>query len=172
MSRHLPALRRRQGQPTQRPVVEGDEAFLRLLYADTRRDELASTGWSQAHVSAFLDSQFDLQHRHYSAVFGDEGHALVLFEGRPAGRLWLHQASDHDRLVDIALLATSRGLGLGTALIRKLQIGARKRGVPLRLSVLIWNEAARRLYGRLGFVEVGPGDGAHLEMEWRPVALR
>ena len=168
MPRYASGKRRTDDGPTQRHVGDEDEAFLRQLYADTRQDELALTGWSEAQATAFLASQFDLQRRHYSAVFGDEGHMIIEVEGRPSGRLWLHHAADHDRLVDIAILCAHRGSGLGTDVIRRLQVGARKRNVPLRLNVLVWNASAQRLYSRLGFVASGAPQGAHLEMEWHP----
>jgi len=39
--------------------------FLAQLYASTRADELAVTGWTEAVKAAFLEQQFRAQHAHY-----------------------------------------------------------------------------------------------------------
>jgi ribosomal protein S18 acetylase RimI-like enzyme len=44
--------------------------------------------------------------------------------------------------------------------------GAKRRGLPVRLSVLD-NNPARRLYGRLGF-RITSVEPPRMKMEWRP----
>ncbi len=71
-------------------------------------------------------------------------------------------------MVDISLLQSWRGRGVGTALLRQVQIQTRRSGLPMTwLHVEAHNVAAARLYERLGFkiVERGP---THWRMEWRP----
>ena len=44
---------------------EADMPFLRLLYAQTREDELAPVPWTAQQKEAFLADQFNKQHSHY-----------------------------------------------------------------------------------------------------------
>jgi ribosomal protein S18 acetylase RimI-like enzyme len=67
-------------------------------------------------------------------------------------------------LLDIAITATARNRGIGTAMIGALADAAMGIGVVhMTLAVLASNLSARRLYERLGFVVTG-GD-THLLME-------
>jgi len=153
-----------------RLATEGDEIFLRALYADTRGEEMALTGWPPDQCARFLSSQFELQKRHYDQHFGPEGHSIVELDRQPVGRLWLHDDDERRLIVDISLMADARGRGLGASLIRKTLAQARRNGRPcVRLHVLSNNPGAMRLYQRIGFTVVG-AEGAHLRMEWRPIS--
>ena len=90
----------------------------------------------------------------------------------PGGCGWCAPPTSAE-LAGIQLLPAHQGHGLGTHLIEQFLVDARDRGLPARLRVQRDNARARRLYDRLGFVEVGsvdgvddPGDGEVL-MEWR-----
>ena len=68
-------------------------------------------------------------------------------------------------LVDIALLAEHRKLGIGARLLRELIEQSESAGIPIRLQVLKTNPA-QHLYERLGFVMTGE-DELYLQMERR-----
>jgi ribosomal protein S18 acetylase RimI-like enzyme len=70
------------------------------------------------------------------------------------------------RLVDISLLPEHRNGGAGSRVIGGLIAESARSGVPLRLSVLRGNRAAR-LYQRLGFVKIAE-DEMYLQMERKP----
>lgn len=153
---------------TFRPIEPDDLPFLREVYAGTRREELAVVGWPPAQVEAFLDQQFDAQHRHYQATFADASFDVVLVDGAPAGRLYVHHRPDEIRVVDVALLPGHRNGGLGTGLLRDLLDEGAARGVPVTIHVEKMNPALR-LYRRLGFVEAADR-GVYWFMERRPPA--
>ena len=153
-----------------RPITPEDLPFLADLYAGTRAEELAQTGWSEADRAAFLAQQFRAQHRHYQTHFPDAAFELILLEDTPIGRLYLDRRGDEFRLIDIALLPEQRNRGLGGALLRDLLAEARAAGKPVRIHVEPFNPALR-LYRRLGF-ELLEDKGVHLFMEWRPEAGR
>ena len=124
--------------------------------------------WSDAAKRAFLDSQFDMQHRHYSACYANGEFLIVLYEERPAGRLYLHSTTRELCIVDILLDEAFRGRGIGSILLRWLQEVTKARGLEhLQLSVLVHNMAARRLYERHGFI-AGELAGMHIPMTWHP----
>lgn len=148
-----------------RRAVADDKAFLLRLYASTREEELAQTGWGEAEKRAFLVMQFDAQDRHYREHFPDARFDIVEVDGEAAGRLYVDCGTDEIRVLDIALLPEQRGRGVGRVLMRALQSEATSHRKPVVLHVEEYNPACR-LYLRLGFVPV-KRDGIHIRMMWR-----
>jgi GNAT superfamily N-acetyltransferase len=153
---------------TLRPIREEDLEFLLRLYATTRADEMAMvTDWTDEQKDAFVRMQFQAQHAWYQEHYGDAQFDLVLMDGVPAGRLYVHRRNAEIRLVDISLIPELRGKGVGSALLRELMAEAEAAGKPLTIHVEKYNPAMR-LYLRLGFKPIedrGPYD----LMEWKPV---
>jgi GNAT superfamily N-acetyltransferase len=156
--------------PSVRPAEPSDREFLRRVYASTRADELALTGWSAEACADFVAMQFDAQEAHYRQHFplADLGVIEVRAEGAelPVGRLWVDRRVASVHVLDIALLDGVRGQGLGTACLRQLMGEAAARAVPLTIKVERFNPA-RRLYDRLGFVVEDGEHGMHVQMAWR-----
>ena len=148
-----------------RPFTLADEAFLYELYASTRQEEMAHTGWDEAQQEAFLKMQFYAQHSYYMATFADAAFDIVLQGETPIGRLYVHRRPDELRIVDVALLPAYRGRGIGGGLLQAILVEAAAAGLAVRLHVETFNPA-RHLYQRLGFQEVG-GTDVHRLLEWR-----
>jgi ribosomal protein S18 acetylase RimI-like enzyme len=148
------------------PASARDDDFLFLVYANTRKDEMASWGWSTAEQASFIRMQYDMRKRGYAASYPSAESAVISIGEVPAGSLIIFRGSDEIRLVDIALLPEFRGRGLGGEVIRMLISEAAHAGSRLRLSVLRSNRATH-LYERLGFISTG-GDTMYCEMECRP----
>ena len=153
-------------QVTFRPSAPEDEPFLRRVYASTRIEELAPLGWSDEQQRAFLDQQFEAQHRHYQTYYADADFLVILLDGQPIGRLYVARWPEQIALIDIALLPEHRGAGIGTRLLRALMDEAAAAGKPLRIHVEKFNPALR-LYGRLGFYPI-EDKGIYWYMEWSP----
>lgn len=137
-----------------RPMTEDDLPFVAALYASTRTEELAATGWPEAMQAAFLAQQHQAQHAHYRGTWPDGEWLLIERDGEAIGRLYLAEEEGDLLLVDISLLPDARGGGVGTAILTDLVAGETR---AIRLHVQRTNPA-RRLYERLGFtiVEVQP----------------
>lgn len=133
-----------------RAIEAADRHFLEALFASTRMDEIAAAGWPEAAQAQFLAQQFDLQHRYYQAHYADADFWLLLRNGRPIGRLYWWAQGAQAALIDISLLPSERGRGIGTALLEGLTAQADRMGQDIRLHVEPFNPA-RRLYGRFGF---------------------
>jgi len=153
---------------TLRPVEPEDEPFLFSVYASTRTDDMAVSGWDAAQQEAFLRLQFRAQTLAYGAQFPDADHRIILDEDRLIGRMLIARTESEIRLVDITLLPEHRRAGIGTSLIRNLQREAAAAGQPVCLRVMKNNRAAR-LYERLGFSKTGESS-THFQMEWHPGA--
>ena len=153
-----------------RPITPADEGPLRTIYASTREDELARTGWLPTQREAFLRQQFDAQHRWYQTHFAGGDFDLILERGEPVGRLYVYRQAHDLNVIDIALLPAHRGRGLGTFLMRAVLAEAARDGQTVSLHVEVFNRA-RTLYDQLGFRPVGE-EGVYVGMRWEPPAGR
>ena len=147
-----------------RPITPEDDSFLAGLYASTRAEELAVTGWSDEDKAVFCRRQFDAQTAHYRENYPGALLQVVERNGVPIGRLYVARWEREIRIMDIALLPEYRGTGIGTQLLRALQDEARSAGKTLTIHVERFN-AALRLYERLGFKQI-EDKGVYLLMSW------
>lgn len=143
-----------------------DEVFLRRVFASTREEEFRAVGWPPAVLTAFLDQQFDAQRTHYRREYGASSFDVVTLDGEPVGRLYVDRAPADLCVVDIALLPTARGRGIGGRLMRALldEAAAAGRAVILHVET---NNPAFGWYQRLGFLPQGE-PGVYQEMRWQP----
>jgi ribosomal protein S18 acetylase RimI-like enzyme len=148
-----------------RPMTDADLPFVAALYASTRTEELAATGWPSETQAAFLEQQHRAQHHHYRAVYPEAEWLIVEQAGQPIGRIYLAEDGDELLLIDISLLPASRRSGLGGALLHDLLAFARERKRTVSLHVERVNPA-QRLYERLGFRTVEE-EAIYRRMVWR-----
>ena len=147
-----------------RPIADADRPFLARLYASTRMEDLAVTGWPQQQKAAFLQQQFAAQHTHYQTHYTGTDFLVIMQGGEDIGRLYLARWSAEHRIVDIALLSEYRRRGLGAALLSDLLDEAAGAGKAVTIHVEKFNPAMS-LYRRLGFVAAGEA-GAYDLMRW------
>lgn len=152
-----------------RTAVPQDETLLRNLYASVRQEEVAGWGWTPEQMDAFLHMQWNAQHSSYKAQFPTAVQSIILQEQEPVGQCYADYASDHLRLIDISVLPPFRNRGIGSQVLRNLQLEATRRRLPVLLSVTIENPA-RRLYERLGFILAGSAE-LYASMRWQPPNL-
>src|SRR6266545_5844260 len=138
-----------------RPAEPNDREF----FFTTRRAALGPYaeqlwGWDDASQRSLADKEFD-----------ELPVEIIEERGTPVGYLCVLHHVDHDFIDEVALVPEAQGRGIGSSLVRDVMGAASKRGVPVRLSVLV-NNPARRLYERLGF-RVSSIENARVKMEWR-----
>lgn len=122
--------------------------------------------WDDTTKRAFLEQQFTAQETDYRRTRPDATFEVIVADGEPAGRLYLHRTSAELHVLDIALLPPFRNRGHGSRLLGDLAAEADAASVPLTVYVEK-RSPARQLYERLGFraVEDGP---VYLLMERPP----
>ncbi len=147
-----------------RPVTPADVAFLARVYASSRADELAVTGWSEGQKAAFCRSQFDAQSAYYSENYPGASFQVIERDGVPVGRLYVARWEKEIRIVDITVLPEFRGSGTGTKLLRDLQEEACAVGKCMTIHVERFNRALE-LYQRLGF-QIVEEQEVYLLMQW------
>jgi ribosomal protein S18 acetylase RimI-like enzyme len=149
-----------------RPMTDADLDFVEALYAASRADELAVTGWPDEQKRAFLSHQHRAQHHHYRTYYPNAEWLIVERGGARIGRLYLVEWADQFRVIDIAIAEGSQGRGFGTAILEDVMESARSKGKGVSIHVEK-NNPARRLYDRLGFVRA-EDKGVYDLMEWGP----
>src|ERR1041384_421088 len=92
-----------------RAEAAGDLPFVAALYASTRAEEVAASGWPAAMQAAFLDQQHRAQPRWYRATYPDGEWLIVERANAPIGRLYLAEDMGTRLIVDISLLPELRG---------------------------------------------------------------
>ncbi|HEU4812189.1 MAG TPA: GNAT family N-acetyltransferase [Nocardioides sp.] len=136
-----------------RPATDADVSFLTdVVVVATRSQGRLPDGFDEAGYRAGFAEWTREQ------VAGTVEHSttyVIEVDGERAGRLRIVRAPDHWELAGIQLLPAHQGRGLGTHLIDQFLGDARAAGLPAQVRVETDNPAARRLYERLGFAEVG-----------------
>lgn len=151
-----------------RPAAEEDVPFLTAVYGSTRQAELDQTGWPVEQKLGFIAHQYNAQKVDYDRNYPDAERLIVERGGDRIGRLYVEDQGTRVLLIDIALLPSCCGQGLGSAILADLIDQARAAAKPLVIHVETFNPA-RRLYERLGFTFVEEKGFYHM-MEWRPDA--
>jgi ribosomal protein S18 acetylase RimI-like enzyme len=140
-----------------------DLPFLSKVYASTRLEELAITGWPQEQIDQFLQMQFDMQHHYYQQQFEDAKYEIILWEKEEIGRLYTDLREDEIRIIDIVLLPQYRNKGIGRDLLVDILAKAASLGKCVRIHVEK-NNPALKFYQSLGFCKIGDAD-VYLLME-------
>ena len=149
-----------------RAAVDADAGFMRALYAATR-DDLRLLPMPPAQVEQLIAMQQRVHEDGRRAMYPNAEVLVLEQAGEPAGRAVLDTTGTDWRLVDLALLPSMRGRGLGAALLAALQARAAAHGARIGLAVLRTNAPALRLYQRAGFVISGGNELQH-QMLWQP----
>lgn len=148
-----------------RPITADDETFLLRLFASTREE---FSFLNPTELEALVTMQFKLRHQQYRNGYPNAEDKLIMTGEQPIGRMFIDDGEVDLTLIDIALLPEHRGKGIGRELLTELLRYAASVSKPVRLHVLKTNPA-RKLYGRLGFREVGE-DSMYCEMIWKPIS--
>lgn len=146
-------------------MTEADLPFTTRLYASTRIEELAQTGWPVEACLAFLAQQHTAQHIHYQQHYQGMEPLIVERENAPIGRLYLYETPNELRIVDISLLPEARGQGIGGTILNDLLTNAGVRGIRVSIHVERANPA-RSLYARLGFEPQAAQGGVYELWTW------
>jgi GNAT superfamily N-acetyltransferase len=149
-----------------RDAERDDRSFLLALYTSTRADEFAQFCWTPDMERGFMQMQFEAQRSDYERRHPGARCQVIELQGCPVGRLWVAQDARSLTILDISLIVDLRGQGIGTECLRRVQQRAAEARLDVELQVLV-GSPAHRLYGRLGFHDVGDA-GVRQAMAWSP----
>lgn len=151
-----------KGAVTLRALHSDDMPFIEHLYAGSRANEMARSGWQAAQIAAFLSQQFHAQHTYYQTHYHDAQFLIIEQAGQAIGRIYMFWGPTTLNLIDITLLPEFQGQGIGSTLIEAQLRRADNQGLKVELFVESYNPA-QRLYGRLGFHVCGDS-GVYLKL--------
>lgn len=137
---------------TRRPETPLDETFVRRLIRETVAAELGAGAWPPPMRDHLLGIQIGARRQSAGEV--------IQVDGLDAGWVVVTSMPHEIRLVEIMIAPEFRGRGVATTVIRRILSAAA--GKPVRLHVNVTNEAAIRLYERLGFRRIGGDEVQHL----------
>lgn len=147
-----------------RPAQTEDEPFQEQLFRSTRK-HLTQILLDKQVVDTLIQQQFQLQQAYYRKQWPNANTLVVYFSNKPVGKIILDKSETHLHVIDIVIEEAMRGQGLGTSLLRALQVIAAKQSFSITLSVDRENLAAKKLYLALGFGVVSQSD-THEFMVW------
>lgn len=143
-----------------RPAAGGDEAFLRALFVERKREELAAAGLPEAVLAPLLAQQAGIHARALAHL----PTWVLEHEGRPAGVLVLETRGPARHVVELVITAGFRRQGVARRALESLQ----RDGSDLTLEVQP-GTAAEALYRKLGFVNDGDDTPLARPMRWSAV---
>lgn len=137
------------------------EPLLRDIFASARRAEIS--GFPEGLRDQLTLMQFTAQRAQYTSGYPDAVDRLLSADGAIVGRLLVDDRPNVITLVDIAILESHRGRGIGTGVLRDLCARADRRQVPIRLRAVASDPRVRGWYAGFGFVETGV-TGGHVDL--------
>jgi RimJ/RimL family protein N-acetyltransferase len=145
-----------------------------FLYRLFRSHALAAFGplpVDDAMKESLVRMQFASRTATYRSQYPDALFAILERDGSPFGRVVVDEPPKGSSggtacIVDLELMAESRGGGIGSALMTSLVLWLGQRCEAVRCTVLAGNEASLRMCRRAGFVPVADNP-PHVELEWR-----
>ena len=157
------------GGPTSlRPAEASDDAFLYDVFCTTWADEVAALP-NQKLAQHVLRIQHIAQERRFATEYPGHQRYVVVQDGEPVGRLYLHHDGQVTHIVDMTLLTGFRSHGIGARVIEYLRAQCAEQGRTLRLRVSRRNRRAVDLCNRLGFT-LAAVDDLENRFEWAPTA--
>ena len=153
-----------------RPATSADDAFLFDVYCTTKRDQVAALPDPRL-AQHFLRIEYTAQNRRFAQRFPGHERWVVLADGQPAGRLYLHRSPSLLQVVDVTLLPEHRAQGLGTCVMGLVLDEATGHDQAVSLRVSRSNPRAASLYDAIGFRLVTEDD-QDVYFEWTPRLAR
>jgi len=149
-----------------RPARASDDAFLYDVFCTTWADEVAALP-NQNLAQHVLRIQHIAQERRFTQKYPGHQRYVVVEDGEPAGRLYLHHDETTTHVVDVTLLPRYRSHGLGTRVFADLLAQCADQGRTMSLRVSRRNRRAVELCNRLGLTLTAVDDLEN-HFQWAP----
>lgn len=150
-----------------RAIAEADLPYLRMLYQQSRAQELSVTPWTAEQIENFLCQQFELQHAHYQANYPGAHWQIIRSHGKDCGRFYWQRTAHALSVIDIIVESSAQRTGIARALFEALFDQAKQCALPVELYVER-NNPILAFYQRIGFQLIGE-HGPYLQMRTNPL---
>ncbi|OYP36009.1 GNAT family N-acetyltransferase [Rhodopirellula sp. MGV] len=112
-----------------------------------------------------VEMQFNARQQQYKDQFPDAQAWAVRFEGDVVGRMLIDQSKRPWTLVDLTVMASHRGKGIGGQAIAIVLADADAKDESINASLFAQNQVAQRFWERMGF-SVHRGDGGYWALRY------
>jgi GNAT superfamily N-acetyltransferase len=146
-----------------------DDVLLYDIFCTTWQSEVAALP-NQNLAQHVLRIQHIAQERRFANRYPGFERFVVVEDGEPAGRLYVHQNASQLEIVDFTLLTAFRSRGIGTALMREVVEMAKREDQAISLRVGRRLRRVTEFYLRLGFDLVAVDDLDNT-FEWAPAPV-
>jgi ribosomal protein S18 acetylase RimI-like enzyme len=150
-----------------RPATDEDVGFLTDVVIEATRaqgrlpDDFDERDWRRRYAEWTM--------KQVSGEILDNTTSVIEVDNERAGRLRITRTTDYIELSGIQLRPDVQRHGIGTAIIEDLKAQATAAGMPVELGVEKDNPDARKLYERLGFVQMAETE-EEFKLRWTPLA--
>ncbi len=140
-----------------RPIdFEADRDFLREVYGKCRLDSDAIASMTPGERDFFINMQYKAQCDHYIKEFPNAHYSVMIDENNEqVGRLFLDKREKEYRILDIGLLPSFRGKGIGKQVIGDIISEAESDQPPRSVTIYVERMSpSLSLFVNLGFESV------------------
>jgi ribosomal protein S18 acetylase RimI-like enzyme len=142
------------GNLTVRFAVPGDSAFLFDLFIEAR----PWLSWAEGKpdfIRALYEQQYRTMRTGQENVYPEHVDLVIETLGDRVGRLIVDLGYSDWRISELQVRAAARGKGIGSDVLRGLQMAAERLLLPITLSTPMIGSNGRRVYEKAGFRVVG-----------------
>ncbi|WP_459481356.1 GNAT family N-acetyltransferase [Clostridium saccharoperbutylacetonicum] len=145
------------------PIEICHKEFLLQLFKECRPDLAFIGNIEEQQKEALIFQQFSIEQEQLNTMYPNAEFNIVMFNKEPIGRFYINYGSLSDHIVEIGLLESYRGLGIGKKIMNMAIENALKMGKNISLQVTWFNQGAHDFYEKLGFKTI-EDNGVFCEM--------
>lgn len=149
-----------------RSCTDADDAFVYDVFCTTWESEVAALP-NQNLARHVLRIQHIAQERRFAGRYPGHHRFIVVEDGQPAGRLYVHETDSMLHVIDLTLMPQFRSRGIGRRVFRDLFTYATREGKSITVRVGRRDERVTSFYASLDFRLVAVDDVDNY-FEWTP----
>ena len=135
---------------TYKSIEDKDQSFIETVFRSTWEKKLSLTYLTEPQKHNFILTQLTAQLADYNLNYKGATYDIILYNNKPAGRLYLWETLKNIRVLEITLLPKFQGRGIGTEILTHIINSAKLKNKIVSLHVAHDNQA-KKMYNRLGF---------------------
>lgn len=148
------------------PVELSHKEFLLQLFKECRPDLDLIGNINEEQRDAIIAQQFNIEQEQLRKMYPDAEFNIVMVNGKPIGRLYIYYGEEFHHIIEIGLLKSYRGLGIGKKIMITAIKNATKMKKSVKLKVFWFNQGAYSFYENIGFTII-KNNTVFYEMEYR-----
>lgn len=133
------------------PITLDHKDFLLQLFKECRPDLAFIDGINEKQKDAIIFQQFAIEQEQLNKMYPNAEFNIVMLNEETIGRFYVYHGKESDHIIEIGLLESYRGLGIGKKIMDKAIENAVEKKKTVSLQVAWFNRNAYLFYEKLGF---------------------